>query len=70
MRTIISVLLSAEIKLCQRRRWRSLAERSRIYAALRQSKEEVKICVYPCGEYDDIDDLLRETRQSCDRMKS
>ena len=38
----------------------TVVEYSRINAALRQSEEEVKVCVYVLGEDDNIDDLFAE----------
>ena len=38
----------------------TVVEYSRIDTALRQSEEEVEVCVYVLGEDDDIDDLFAE----------
>lgn len=57
----MSVLLSAEKGGdVSEKSSTTVVEYSRIDAALGQSKEEVKVCVYVLSEDDDIDDLFAE----------
>jgi len=55
------VLLDAEKKRRRQwERWDNRAGYSRVYAALRQSEEEVKVGIDAGGENDDIDYLFGE----------
>ena len=60
VRTIISVLLSADKRLCQRGGWYDSVGHLRIDATLWEGEEEVEVCIYPRGEDDNIDNLFAE----------